>query len=127
VDDLKALYQRCKIAVVPIFSGSGTRIKIIEAAGYGKAIVTSSIGVEGLEMRDGHELLIRDTAEAFAASCVRLFEQPELCDRLGNAARTTAAARYDRRNVIQLIQSRIKSVVDASGAGAARECARELQ
>lgn len=109
VDDLESLYRRSRIVVVPIFAGSGTRIKIIEAAAYGKPVVSTTIGAEGLEMRDGHELLVRDTPDAFAAACVRLLEDVKLCNQLGRAGRRAAAERYDRGNVVRLIQSRIRT------------------
>lgn len=109
VDDLEALYRRSKVVVVPILAGSGTRIKIIEAAAHGKPVVSTSIGAEGLEMRDESELLIRDDAGSFAAACIRLLENDDLCRSLGRAARTVAVANYDRRNVIRLIQDRLRN------------------
>ncbi len=108
VDDLEALYRRSRIVAVPILAGSGTRIKIIEAAAYGKPIVATSVGAEGLEMRDGHELLIRNAPDAFAAACVRLLDDPDLCHQLGSAGRTAAEEHYDRSNVVRLIQNRIR-------------------
>jgi glycosyltransferase involved in cell wall biosynthesis len=111
VDDLEALYRRSRIVVVPIFAGSGTRIKIIEAAAYGKPIVSSAIGAEGLELCDERELLIRDNAAAFAEACILLLEKPEICDGLGRAAKAAVASRYNRHNVVNLIQNRINNVV----------------
>jgi glycosyltransferase involved in cell wall biosynthesis len=110
-DDLNALYRRSRVIAVPIFAGSGTRIKIIEAAAYGKPIVATSVGAEGLEMRDGHELLIRNTPDAFAAACIQLLEDTELCRQLGHAGRIAASEHYDRSNVVRQIQGRIRNAV----------------
>jgi glycosyltransferase involved in cell wall biosynthesis len=111
VDNLDELYRRSRVVAVPIFAGSGTRIKIIEAAAYGKPIVATSIGAEGLELRNERDLLIRNNAAAFAEACILLLEKREICDRLGSAAKEAVASRYDRRNVVSLVQSRITEIV----------------
>src|SRR2546422_2765560 len=74
VTDLPRLYAEARVVSVPILSGSGTRIKIIEAAAYGKPIVTTSLGVEGLSFRNGSELVIRDDPASFAEACVQLLQ-----------------------------------------------------
>jgi glycosyltransferase involved in cell wall biosynthesis len=65
VDDLDSLYRRTKIVCAPIFTGGGTRVKIIEAAAYAKPIIATRIGAEGIEFRNGQEILIRDNEESF--------------------------------------------------------------
>jgi glycosyltransferase involved in cell wall biosynthesis len=105
VDDLEALYQRARVVCAPIFVGGGTRVKIIEAAAYGKAIVATRVGVEGLEMHDGVELLLRDDPDAFADACLMLLHDPILCERLGRAAYATAVQYYDRAKIVSCIQS----------------------
>jgi glycosyltransferase involved in cell wall biosynthesis len=104
VDDLEGLYREARIVCAPILSGGGTRIKIIEAAAYGKPIVTTRIGAEGLEMRDGHELFLRDDPEAFAQICLQLLDDYLLCNRVGSAARNIAIQHYDKGNILGLIQ-----------------------
>ena len=74
VDDVADLYRRARVVCAPILTGGGTRVKIIEAGAYGKPVVSTRIGAEGLEMHDGQELMIRDDAESFAervSSCCR--------------------------------------------------------
>src|ERR1043166_8610383 len=60
VDDLDVLYSKARIVCCPILSGGGTRIKIIEAAAYGKAVVSTRVGAEGLDFEDGSEIMLRD-------------------------------------------------------------------
>ena len=104
VADLAGLYQRSRVVCAPILAGGGTRIKIIEAAGYGKAIVATRVGAEGLDMRDGIELLLRDDPGAFANACLQLLNDSVLCERLGRAAYAAVIRSYDRASIVSLIQ-----------------------
>jgi glycosyltransferase involved in cell wall biosynthesis len=67
VDDLAALYRESRIVCCPLTNGGGTRVKLIEAAAWSKPIVATAVAVEGLALRDGRELLVRDTDAALAA------------------------------------------------------------
>ncbi|MBV8842931.1 MAG: glycosyltransferase [Bryobacterales bacterium] len=87
VDDAATELARAKVCIVPLLSGSGTRFKILEAWAAARAVVSTSIGAEGLCARDGEQLLIADDPEAFAAAIARLLAQPELRARLGSAGR----------------------------------------
>lgn len=104
VDNLDALYQRSRVVCCPILSGGGTRVKIIEAAAYGKPIVSTRIGAEGIEMRNDKELLLHDDPNSFAEACITLLKDNNLCTRLGTAARAVVKKHYDRNNIIRLIQ-----------------------
>lgn len=72
VQDLAACYREADAAVVPIRAGGGTRIKILEAMSFGTPIVSTTAGAEGLELQDGEQLLIANSAEAFATACMQL-------------------------------------------------------
>ncbi len=108
VDNLSELYQRSRVVCCPILSGGGTRVKMVEAAAYGKPIVATRVGSEGLEFKDGQEFLMRDNPNDFAAACLELLRNYDLCDRLGSAARATAIKKYDRANIVRLIQQQIE-------------------
>jgi len=108
VSDLHKLYARSRVVSAPILSGSGTRLKIIEAAAYGKPIVATRLGVEGLHFDNGSELLIRDDPTSFADACVQLLQDPVFCERLGRAAYATVVRCYDRANIVSLIQRYLK-------------------
>jgi len=116
VPDLAALYRRTRLVCTPISGGGGTRVKLIEAAGYGKPIVATTIGAEGLDFDDEHEILIADADEAIAESCVLLLRDDELCCRLGCAARLKAQTTYDRREIETRLVARIRDAL----RGAAR-------
>lgn len=95
VADLEALYARARVIACPITAGSGTRLKLLEAAAYGKPMVSTTIGAEGLAFRDGNEILIRDDDAGFAEACLALFDDDALAARLGCAARGVVAETYD--------------------------------
>ena len=111
VENLDELYARSRIVCCPILSGGGTRVKIIEAAAYGKPIVATSIGAEGLSLNDGDDVLIRTAVHEIAQACVDLLSDDHLCQRLGSAAYQKASQQYDRANVIQLIQSYVRAAL----------------
>lgn len=82
------------IMIVPILSGSGMRMKILEAAAMSLPIVTTTVGVEGLDFEDGHSCLVADTPEAFAKAIQRLCEDDALRRSLGEAANRLFQVRY---------------------------------
>ncbi|MEO7144118.1 MAG: glycosyltransferase, partial [Bryobacteraceae bacterium] len=78
---------RAKVAVVPLLAGSGTRFKILEAWAAGRAVVSTSIGAEGLGAAAGEHLLVEDDPRAFAGAISALLDDPDLRHRLGAAGR----------------------------------------
>jgi glycosyltransferase involved in cell wall biosynthesis len=111
VDDLDALYARSRVVCCPILSGGGTRVKMIEAAAYGKPIVSTRIGAEGLEMVSGRDYLQRDRPQDFAAACLKLLADDGLCQALGQSARAAAIQHYDHNSVVQKIEFQINGLV----------------
>ena len=103
VDDLEALYRRSRVVCCPILSGGGTRVKLVEAAAYGKPMVSTRIGAEGLVFKDGRDFLQRDEPHAFANACLKLLQDDDLCNQLGAAARMTAIKHYDRAHIVQFV------------------------
>jgi len=80
--------------VVPLRLGGGTRLKIVEGMSMGKAIVSTTLGAEGIEAAPQRDILIADDPESFAASVLRLLDDPGLAARLGSSARRVAVERY---------------------------------
>jgi polysaccharide biosynthesis protein PslH len=87
VEDAIAVLAQSRIAIVPLLAGSGTRVKILEAWAAGTPVVSTSLGAEGLDCRDGEHLILADTARDFAAAVSHLLETPENRARIGNAGR----------------------------------------
>lgn len=86
VDDAYAFMNSKAIMIVPLFSGSGMRVKIIEGMALGKTIVTTTIGAEGIGVENGKHLLIVDNAEGFVQAISLLIEDRTRFDRLGRNA-----------------------------------------
>jgi len=82
------------VVIVPLRVGGGTRLKIFEAMAMAKALVSTSIGAEGLDVADGGNLLIADDAQSFAAAIVQLLRDPRLRQYYEQAA-AALAVRYD--------------------------------
>ena len=101
VDDAYRFEANKQINVVPLLSGSGIRVKIIEAMSAGKAVVTTTVGARGIEYTDGENLLIADTPEDFARQIKRLVDDPGYCAQVGRAAARLVAERYDQRILTQ--------------------------
>lgn len=87
VEDALAEIVKAKVCVVPLLSGSGTRFKILEAWAAARAVVSTTIGAEGLGARNHEHLLIEDDPAAFAAEIERVLSNSELRRRLGESGR----------------------------------------
>jgi len=94
LEDVRPVIAAAAVCVVPLRLGSGTRLKILEAAAMGKAVVSTRLGAEGLDLRHGHELLLADDPQEFAEAVAALLRNRKLAARLGAAARTAVEKRY---------------------------------
>ena len=94
VSSLDELMRSSSVFVVPLHSGTGTRIKILEALAYGMPVVSTSKGAEGLPVRDGTHLLIADTYDEFAAATLRLQSDHDLATGLGEEGRRLVTERF---------------------------------
>lgn len=95
VDDVRPYLQRAKIVVVPLRVGGGTRLKILEAMAMGKVVVSTSIGAEGLAVKDGEDILIADNPKSFIDKCNFALTSPSLRKTIANNARAKAVNEYD--------------------------------
>lgn len=103
VDDLGALYAASRVVCTPILSGSGTRIKIIEAAAHSRPIVSTTLGAEGLDLVDGRQILLRDDPESFAEAVATLMLDEDRAVSLGRAARDAVRETYDHERVVERV------------------------
>jgi len=101
VPDVWEYMQRFSIMVVPLFSGSGIRIKIVEAMAAGKAIITTAIGAEGINYENGQHLIIAKDARSFTEAVVKVCNDKQLRDSLGKNARLLIAKEHDNKKLMQ--------------------------
>ena len=99
VPEIKPYFAEATVFVVPLRIGSGTRLKILEALAMGKAIVSTSVGAEGLDLRDGEEIFIADEPAAFTDAVTRLLTDAELRRRIGENGRARVEQDYDWRSI----------------------------
>jgi glycosyltransferase involved in cell wall biosynthesis len=95
VPDMLPHLQAATLYVAPLATGAGTRTKLLEALAAGLPIITSHIGIEGIEAIDGRDLVIADGSRATSGAVSRLLGAPQERQRLGLAARRLAESRYD--------------------------------
>jgi sugar transferase (PEP-CTERM/EpsH1 system associated) len=129
VDDVRPYVAEAAVYVVPLRIGGGTRLKIFEAMAMGKAIVSTTIGAEGLPVADGLHLSIADDAPGFARAVVHLLQNQTERARLGDAARHLVMERYDWAAVgghleAALVAAAHRRALPAEGG---REAATELE
>ncbi|MBS0377854.1 MAG: glycosyltransferase [Proteobacteria bacterium] len=101
VDDLEPWYRKARVVCCPIFHGSGTRVKIIEAAARARAIVSTPLGAEGLDFKDKEDILLGTSPADLAERTCRLLNNPVAAAELGRRARARAAVLYDRQAIIE--------------------------
>jgi glycosyltransferase involved in cell wall biosynthesis len=94
VTDVRPYLAQAAVVVVPLRIGGGSRIKILEALAMGKAVVSTSIGAEGLAVGHGIHLLLADTPADFASRTVDLLTSPQECRRLGGNGRRLVVEHY---------------------------------
>ena len=95
VSDPRVAYRRAEVVIAPLLASAGTNIKIMEAMAMGRAIVSTPGGVNGLsELRDGHDVLVRDSGEAMAKAILELFHNPLRRREIERSARASAERWY---------------------------------
>lgn len=106
VESLEDYYNAVDVVVIPILSGSGTRLKALEAMSYGCAIVSTLKGVEGINI--SKEVIIENDAVLMAKSIQELIENPSYCRDIGNKARTLVEKSFDWNMVGQKMKRSIE-------------------
>jgi glycosyltransferase involved in cell wall biosynthesis len=101
VDDVRAEIARAAVIVAPLRIGGGTRLKVVEAMALGKAIVSTTLGAEGIDALHERDILIADDGEGLATQLARVLADRGLAQRLGSAARDLAVQRYSWRSATE--------------------------
>lgn len=101
VPDPQTYLERTAVFIVPLLSGGGMRVKIIDAWRWGLPIVSTSIGAEGISTQPGENILIADDPDAFAQAVVKVLQEPLLAERLRVNGRKWVEEHYDWRKVYE--------------------------
>lgn len=110
-------YHRTGIVVVPLHTGSGTRLKILDSMSLGNPVVSTRVGAQGIKAVDGQHLLLADDHVQFAEAVVRLLSDVELFERLRCSARTLVEQKYDWRVIGQMMNEAIVSLLTLESGG----------
>jgi len=105
VDDIRPHVADSRVYVIPLRVGSGTRIKAFEALAMGRPVVSTTIGVEGLDIVDGEHFLAADTAVEFAGAILRLLGDAPLRGRLAHTARTLVEDKFSWSHVARQFET----------------------
>lgn len=113
VDSLEDFYAKCNVAVVPIFTGGGVNVKLLEALGYGKLVVTTEKGIEGTIFKDHEQLRVADNASEFADACVDLLLNPMSDEnlRLRESAHALLESQYTWNGICANLELKIKGIL----------------
>ncbi len=112
VDSIGGELQAADAVIVPLRTGGGTRLKILEAMAAARPVISTTIGAEGIEATDGVDILLRDQPAEFVAAVASVIADRASAERLGAAARNTIVARYSWDG----IGSNLRSLVEAKRA-----------
>jgi glycosyltransferase involved in cell wall biosynthesis len=105
VDDVRPFIQRSKVFIVPLRIGGGTRLKILEAMSMRKAVVSTSIGAEGIECTDGKDILLGDKSQDFADQVLFLLNNHQKSQEIGTEARKLVCDQYDWNTIGQKLKT----------------------
>jgi glycosyltransferase involved in cell wall biosynthesis len=114
VPDLRPHLAAAAAVVVPLRLGGGTRLKIVEAMAMGKAIVSTSLGAEGIEAVPGRDIIIEDQPAAFADAVSRLLAEPDRAARIGAAARQAAVEKYAWGAAAQALEGFYREILEVN-------------
>lgn len=121
VENVAELLAASDVAIAPLLRGSGTRLKILEYFSCSLPVVSTTVGVEGLEVENGVHALIEDDMDEFAIEVTKLLRNKALSTRLGKAARELVVNRYDWKTIARLLDMvykdllfRMKNVINLS-------------
>ncbi len=113
VDDIRDYMKKCGVFVVPLRSGSGVRVKILNAMSMGLPIVSTSIGAEGIDAVDGKHLVIADDCREFAKAVHTLLANRAIACNLGENARGLVENRYSWDMIGELLLEKMRMVSEA--------------
>lgn len=110
VPDAVDFVTKHAIALAPLRSGSGLKVKVLEAMALGRAVLGTSIALEGIPAQDRRHCLLANTPEDFVRQVNRLMENPQLAVQLGQVARELIQAEFDYRDVAHKLMASIQSI-----------------
>jgi polysaccharide biosynthesis protein PslH len=111
VEKVDTYYRNSGLAIVPLLSGSGTRLKLVEAMAFDTAVVSTSIGAEGINYTDGQNILIGDTREDFSVQVIKLITNRVIAEKIASNALQFVKKEYDWNIIGQSMTEYLRGMV----------------
>ena len=112
VDDVAKLLIPSDLAIAPLLHGSGTRLKVVEYFSAGLPVISTTIGVEGLDVCNGVDVIIEDDVNNFASKIIELLEDEDRRTKIGSSARLLALEKYDWRTITEKLDTFLRVVLN---------------
>ncbi len=110
VEDISEYFNLCRLSIAPLRYGAGVKGKILTSMSYGLPIIATSIAVEGMELQDGYDILVGDTAHNFAEKVIQLYSNSELWNTISQNCLDTVSSRYSMSAVKAWFSQRFKNL-----------------
>jgi glycosyltransferase involved in cell wall biosynthesis len=117
VEDIRPLFSSCALFVCPIRSGSGVRVKLLEAFASGIPVVSTTLGAEGLARVDGDFCALADDASSFARKTVELLQDQRAALTMAARARSEVEENWDSRAITARLVTRYREILSAKRGG----------
>lgn len=99
-EDVPAMIMASDICAAPVFSGSGTKLKVLEYLAAGKPVVSTKKAIEGIKVRPGKDLIVVETAKEFAEAVLLLIEKKEFASSLGTSGKRWMKINYSWGSIV---------------------------
>jgi glycosyltransferase involved in cell wall biosynthesis len=114
VEDIQEYVERATVVVLPIRVGTGIRMKTLHAMAMAKPIVSTPLGVQGIDVTDGRHALVADSSESFASAVERALEDADLRERLGRNARSLMESNHDWSTILAALEDHYREIQRSS-------------
>ncbi|MBT9175395.1 MAG: Ubiquinone/menaquinone biosynthesis C-methyltransferase UbiE [candidate division WS2 bacterium] len=112
VEDVREYISKCRVFIVPLKTGNGMRIKILNALAMGKPVVSTSIGCEGIEVQHGKHIYIADTKEEFAHGVIELLKREDMRRKLKEEGLRLVKEKYQWERIAEEMEKEYKAMMD---------------
>lgn len=110
VPDIDPYFEDAAVMVIPVRAGGGMRVRILEAFARGMPVVTTTVGLEGIQAEPGTDVLVADTPEEFAQAAIRLLNDQDMQEQLSKNGRRLAQEKYDWQVVLDQLEKVYESL-----------------
>lgn len=112
ITDIRQAYQQADLLLAPIRAGSGTKFKIIEALASGLPVITTSVGIEGINAVDGCQVIVRDDSQALALAAIDLFNDFSLRQKLSRQGRQVVEKEYNWSLIVNKLEKAYQELIN---------------